>query len=158
MATTSHSATETAIPTETEAEMARVALEASRFLARLNADAKANPQLTVRLNDQTVELTVPASAFRLLTTILNVMADGNGVALLPVNSELTTQQAAELLNVSRPFLVRLLDEGQIPCRKVGTHRRVLLCDVTAYKRAIDDKRREALGRLAAQAQELEMGY
>ena len=101
---------------------------------------------------------LPPSALPLLARLLAEMSQGHAVALLPVETELSTQQAADLMNVSRPFLVGLLEQKQLPCRKVGKHRRVLLRDVLDYKRREDTRRQAVLEELTAQAQELNMGY
>jgi len=114
--------------------------------------------LQVRIPETNEEITLPASAVRLLVELLSEMAEGNAVALTPIHAELTTQQAADLLGVSRPFLVKQLEAGLLPFRKVGTHRRILFKDLMAYKRGIDRKRLETLDQLAAQAQDLDMGY
>ncbi len=100
-----------------------------------------------RFGDQTVDL--PAPAARLLREVLDRMADGKGVALTPLHAELTTRQAAELLQVSRMHLGQLLDEGRIPCRKVGSHRRVRAKDILAWRRETEIRRREALNGMIA---------
>jgi len=97
---------------------------------------------------------IPASAAHLLVQILDEMSKGNAVKLIPVHSELTTQEAADLLNVSRPTLIRLLDEGKIEFHKVGTHRRVPFKSALAYKRQIETERKAVLAELAAYDQEL----
>lgn len=134
-------------------EDARLAEACSRRLVPL-----VNQNLLLRLAESDEAIELPAGAVRLLVDLLLEMADGNAVTLVPIRTELTTQQAADLLGVSRPFLVKQLEEDVIPFRKVGTHRRLLFCDVMAYKRKMDQKRLEALDELAAQAQDLDMGY
>jgi excisionase family DNA binding protein len=89
---------------------------------------------------------LPAAAVRLLVDILEQMAVVNIVTVIPVRPELTTQQGADILNVSRPFLVSLLEEGKLPFRKVGTHRRILYSDLVAYKRQEDEARGGVLPR------------
>ena len=118
----------------------------------------AHESLLVQIPETNETMKLPAAAVRLLLDLLAEMAKGNAITLIPIHAELTTQQAAELLGVSRPFLIKLLDEGAIPFRKVGTHRRILFVDLMAYKKDTDAKRHLALDALAAQAQELKMGY
>ncbi len=138
----------------------RLAQESSRRLTRFLA-AKPRLALCVRIipDDEPEEsISIPAPAFRLLNEILTEMAKGNAVTLIPVHAELTTQQAADLLNVSRPFLVEQLEKGAIPFRKVGTHRRIPFKELMAYRQTMDRNRLKALDALSAQAQELNMGY
>ena len=101
---------------------------------------------------------MPVSALRMLVDILAQMAEGNAVTIVPYHAELTTQQAADFLNVSRPHLVGLLECSQLAYRKVGSHRRILFKDLVEYQQHSRVERKKALDELAAQAQELELGY
>ncbi len=144
---------EVVTPSKADADLAK---KAGQRLAHLRASGEL--RLELKTASSTEELVLPPSALQLLVRALSEMGEGNAVTLTPVRAELTTQQAADLLNVSRPHLVRLLDEGAIPGRKVGSHRRVLLSDLLAYKREFEAKRHEALDELAGLSQDLKMGY
>jgi len=100
------------------------------------------------------EMIIPRSLYVVLLEALKQLITGRAISIVPVMAELTTQQAADLLNVSRPFLVKILDHGVIPSHKTGTHRRVYLHDLLAYKRKRDAAAEKSLGRLVAEAQEL----
>jgi excisionase family DNA binding protein len=99
-------------------------------------------------------LDLPPVVTRLLMDILDETAAGRAVSLVPLEPEITTQQAADLLNVSRPYVVGLIEKGTLPARMVGNHRRLPLQDVLAYKADSRAKRRQALHELAAYDQEL----
>jgi len=114
--------------------------------------------LGIRAAGQEKLIELPPGAVALLMEILEAMAAGRGVTLIPGNAELTTVQAADVLNVSRPFLIKLLEENVLPHHKVGKHRRVRLEDVMAYKARIDRQREKVLDQLAREAQEHGMGY
>ncbi|HEX2918674.1 MAG TPA: helix-turn-helix domain-containing protein [Edaphobacter sp.] len=138
------------LPTETDASLAR---ETSRLLApRMDSNAPLRFRVVDAAKEETLQL--PAPAVQMLVRILEEMARGNAVTLIPVHAELTTQEAADMLNVSRPYLIQLLDEGKIAFRKVGTHRRVRFDALMAYKRQSDAERRAALAELAAYDQEI----
>lgn len=137
-------------PTPEEAELARTSSrQLSRFLRQ---------DLCVRIAGTDEQMVLPASAVRLLIDMLSAMAEGDAVTLIPIHAELTTQQAADLLGVSRPFLVKQLEDGVLSYRKVGTHRRIAFSDLMAYKRSMMDARTKALEELTAQGQKLDMGY
>jgi excisionase family DNA binding protein len=143
-------------PTEAESELAQTS---SLALAEYVQDAEAQTIKVVPEGSRRgAAVTIPAVAFRLLVNILTQMAKGNAITLIPVHAEPTTQEAADLLNVSRPYLVGLLENGEMPFRRVGTRRRVLYKDLAAYKKRINDRRRVTLDELTAQAQELKLGY
>jgi len=145
---------EPSLPSEEDREAARVTSEL------LSAHLRPHQGLRFRLTESGSRETamLPPAAVRLLVELLAQMARGNAVTLIPIHAELTTQQAAELLNVSRPFVVRLIRDGKLPARKVGTHRRVLFADLMKFKALIDRDRKKALDELTKQAQELGLGY
>ena len=134
----------------------KLALESSRLLSRLRGGArKGTVRLRVQSDDEPEEtVAIPLAAFRLLTDILTEMSKGNAITLIPIHAELTTQQAADLLNVSRPFLIEQLEKGNIPFRKVGKHRRLRIEDVLSFKMTRDKDRRARLRELSRLTQEL----
>ena len=147
----SHAPVEPVLPSATEITLAK---KTSRVLA---SRISQTDTLQLRLQEgslpeETVDL--PAPAVQLLLYILEEMACGNTVALTPLQAELTTQQAADLLHISRPSLIQLLDEKQIPYRRIHSHRRIRLEDVMVYRRRAEEDRRAVLDELAAYDQEL----
>ena len=144
------------LPGEQEAQ---TALQGRRALAACLATRFETRHLQI-FDDENrphrVEL--PTSALRLLADILGQLADGHAVKVVPLHAELTTQEAADLINVSRPHLVKLLEDGALPFHKTGKHRRVRLVDLMQFKARRDQDSERAMDELAAQAQELAMGY
>jgi excisionase family DNA binding protein len=138
------------IPSEAEAVLAK---QTKEILApRIGK----NTSIDLRAMDFASEPTVkiPASAARLLVQILDEMSRGTSVKIVPVHAELTTQEAADLLNVSRPALIQMLEQEQIPFRKVGTHRRIPFAKAIEYKRKLESDRKAALAELIAYDQEI----
>jgi excisionase family DNA binding protein len=143
--------TDPTIPTDQEAILARVVSTA------LESGNTGPATLRIRVADSRQGETyfdLPPAASRLLVEMLKEMGDGKAVTLVPTAAEITTQKAADLLNVSRPFVVGLIEKGTLPARMVGNQRRLLLKDVLVYKQASHIKRLDALEELSALDQEL----
>ena len=145
------------LPTPEVTEEARAALRAFSALPRRRTDSR-TVQVRSDGEGRPISATVPREAFELFLEILGQMANGNAVTIVPVHAELTTQQAADLLNVSRPFLVGLLDDGRIPFRMVGAHRRVKAADLLAYQQRDESARKKVLDELTAEAEKHGLGY
>lgn len=138
-------------PTDSDS---RHAEESSRTLARLLREEGRGADIHLRHDGaEAEEITLPASVARLLQDVLEQIGKGRSVVVMPVESELTTTQAAELLGVSRPFLIDLLEQGEMPFHQVGTHRRVRLTDVLAYREE-RERRFAVLQELAAESEAL----
>jgi excisionase family DNA binding protein len=138
------------VPSEADATLAK---ETRQVLAsRLSATSTLDLRAMNLAKEPTIR--IPASAAHLLIQILDEMSRGNAVKLIPIHAELTTQEAADMLNISRPTLIQLLNEGRIEFRKVGTHRRVRFESVMRYKRQLDTERKAALAELSAYDQEI----
>ncbi|GAC1335525.1 MAG: hypothetical protein NVSMB14_02890 [Isosphaeraceae bacterium] len=145
---------ETVVPSDAEV---RSAIKLAAHLSAL-LDSKSGDFALIDTEGAIEPIALPRFGLRLLAEMMVETSKGNRCRIVPVQSELTTQEAADLLNVSRPYLVGLLDAGKIPHRLVGRHRRIRLDDLMAYQRRDDDARLKVLEELTAQAQELNLGY
>lgn len=141
-------------PTDKDVNLAR------RSSSKLTSLRKRNGAMTITVSqgEREEELDLPPVAVRMLEMILDELAQGHAIALAPVDREVSTQKAADMLNVSRPFLIKLLESGRIPFRKVGSHRRIRLGELLEYKARMDAEADRAYSELVTQAQELGMGY
>ena len=142
---------EPTIPSDQDALLARTALKA--FDEHGSAGAALKVQI-VETGDSPTILDLPAAAATVLRAVLKEMAEGRAVTVVPIEAEITTGEAAELLHVSRPFVVGLIDKGLLPARMAGAHRRIRLEDVLAYKHASKAKARKALHQMVAISQAL----
>lgn len=139
------------LPSTEDAGLARAsAQELSALLAHMSSAERAH----VKLNGR--DLVLPRQALTLLRDLLSEMAQGHAVTIVPTHAELTTQEAANILNVSRPYLIKLLERGEIAYHKVSKHRRIRFDDLMAYKTQQSLQSSQALDDLAKQAQELGM--
>ena len=142
---------EPTVPSAAEALLAR---EVSRALEQRHAAEHTLSLLVTAAENEVTTLELPQGAASLLVEILKQMADGKAVSLLPVEPEITTQQAANLLCVSRPYLVGMIEKGELPARMVGNQRRLPLKDVLAYRLENQAKRKDALNEMSALHQQM----
>ena len=138
------------IPTEKDVLIARE-------FQRQTGGMKFGRKESVGLQIEGRQVSIPAAVARLMFQALSKLAEGKTVAMVPLEDEVSPQDAAELLNVSRPYAARLFDEGAIPSRRVGTHRRALTSDVLAYRERERQARLRVLDELAAEGQRLDLG-
>lgn len=139
------------VPEAGDVELARDAL---RLVDEALTESTSGDPVTITVAGAAEEVVVPRTVVGLLSRILANLANGEGVALIPVDREFSTQQAADMLNVSRPFLIRLLDEGRIDFRMVGTHRRVKTASLLRYLSHDETERRSAADELSRMTKEL----
>lgn len=117
--------------------------KSSKELAAIFPKKEKDFEMVMKIGKREAKITLPFLAIKLLHQILTQMAEGNAVTLIPIHAELTTQEAANLLNVSRPFLIKLLEKNKIPFHKVGTHRRIRFIDLLHYKASADRESQKA---------------
>jgi excisionase family DNA binding protein len=132
-----------------------VAIKGQRELATYLSTKLETQKISIEDDEQNIhQIELPTSALTLLMTILGELAMGNAVQVVPVHAELTTQEAANILNVSRPHFVKLLEEGKLPFHKTGRHRRVLFSDLMRYKNQREIESEKAMQELTDLSQEL----
>jgi excisionase family DNA binding protein len=135
------------VATEEESLIAKEALAKLRPLAGMDIKLRVEEKVDI-------VVPLPGRAVLMIVEFLDAMVKRSPVSIIPHEAELTTKQAADFLNVSRPFLVGLLDKGEIPHRLVGSHRRVKVSDLMDYRKASDNKRRAAIARMVEESQKL----
>ena len=146
------------LPTAEDSEQAK---DSSRVLAQALASYSDDDRVRMTIQSNSGisdELVLPGDIMNLLLTVLTQVSQGNAISLVLMHQEISTQQAADLLSVSRPHLVKLLEQNSIPFRKVGSHRRVKLTDVMTYRNTIDKERHKTLDELSGLSQDIGMDF
>jgi excisionase family DNA binding protein len=143
------------IPSKEDAILAGKALES---LSKLVEGQRMPGMIPFASLSKFKELVMPIGIFELILELLNQAAQGHSVTIIPSNKEFTTQEAADLLNVSRPFVIKLLEDGKIPFHKVGAHRRIKARDLMTYRRESEKESLEAFQELAKLSQKMGLGY
>lgn len=144
-------------PTDEEQKEAKIAHDKLESASKFLSEEKGKHRVELAVDDN-IRVTIPESVLGFLTELLDNLGMGKAVSILPVESELSTQQAADILNVSRPHLVKMLEEGEIPYHTVGKHRRIYTRDLMEYKSKRDEERERLLDELASEAEDMDLGY
>jgi len=148
--------TSTRIPSPHEAALAKLCSQELAGVLETNGEGQS---FTFKdKSGDTHDITLPKAALELFIEVLTQLGNGNIVQIAPIHAELTTQQAANILNMSRPTFIKLLDEGIIPFSRSGNRRKVSYADVSEYKENLQQQRIESLDSLSELDQELDMGY
>ncbi|WP_391852432.1 excisionase family DNA-binding protein [Vibrio cyclitrophicus] len=139
-------------------EMALAKLGSQELSAVIEINGEAQRINVVDKSGKTHEITIPASALNMMIEVLTQLGQGNSVSITPIHAELTTQEGADMLNMSRPTFIKLLDSGDIPFSRTGNRRKVAYADLMEYKHRLEEDRLTALAELSALDQEMDMGY
>lgn len=146
----------TTMPSAEEIALAKLSSQELSAVIEVNATAQIINVIDKR--GKSHEVTLPSSALNMMIEVLTQLGQGNSVSITPVHAELTTQEGADLLNVSRPTFIKLLDAGVIKFSRTGNRRKVAFADVVKYKNQLDEKSLAALDELSALDQEMDFGY
>ncbi|MFL7020110.1 excisionase family DNA-binding protein [Vibrio cyclitrophicus] len=138
--------------------MALAKLGSQELSAVIEINGEAQRINVVDKSGKTHEITIPVSALNMMIEVLTQLGQGNSVSITPILTELTTQEGADMLNMSRPTFIKLLDSGDIPFSRTGNRRKVAYADLMEYKHRLEENRLTALAELSALDQEMDMGY
>lgn len=145
------------LPKTRDIDLAEIASE--RLSSFLSHDGKKEILFSLkRSGGKSVEFSLTSAVVELIFRSIIHIAQGDAVTIVPFHAELTTQEAANFLQISRPFLIQLLEKGSIPYTKVGRHRRILFADLLKYKEKTKEKNRKSLDLLTKEAQDFDLGY
>lgn len=139
-------------------EIALAKLGSQELSAIVETNGEAQRINVIDKSGKAHEVTIPASALNLMIEILTQLGQGNSVSITPIHAELTTQEGADMLNMSRPTFIKLLDLQEIPFSRTGNRRKVAFADLMEYKARLEDHRLASLTELSALDQEMNMGY
>lgn len=139
-------------------EIALAKLGSQELSAVLEINGEAQKINVIDKEGKTHEVTIPSSALNMMVEVLTQLGQGNSVSITPIHAELTTQEGADMLNMSRPTFIKLLDSQEIPFSRTGNRRKVAYADLMAYKQRLEQRRLAALDELSALDQEMGMGY